>query len=46
MKAEPEPEPKIESDPESDVDIDMEGCVEPDNDPPQVCLNNLNYFLE
>lgn len=36
-KAEPEPEaPKVESDPESDVDIDNEGCVEPDNDPPQV----------
>lgn len=37
-KAEPEPEPTVESDPESDVDIDNEGCVEPDNDPPQVKL--------
>jgi len=28
-------EPEVESDPESDIDIDNEGCVEPDNDPPQ-----------
>lgn len=31
----PETEPLVESDPESDVDIDNEGCVEPDNEPPQ-----------
>lgn len=32
---EPEPEPEEPESEESDIDIDNEGCVKPDNDPPQ-----------